>query len=116
MGRYCKRIGRIPAWLDWYPCRAGRAGRCGLCIFSAQLTAKKNHKANYDAIRTLNLLAGWTVVGWIVAMVWATAKDDTREMREIPKPAASNPEADEIAREFAEFLKTRRQSLAKVDC
>jgi hypothetical protein len=30
------------------------------------------HKRNARAIFTLNLLAGWTLVGWIVAMVWAT--------------------------------------------
>lgn len=30
-----------------------------------------NRKANRWAIFTLNLLAGWTIVGWIVAMVWA---------------------------------------------
>jgi hypothetical protein len=26
------------------------------------------------SIATLNVLAGWTLVGWIVAMVWAVTK------------------------------------------
>jgi hypothetical protein len=33
---------------------------------------RKHHRA--WAIFTLNLLLGWTVVGWIVAMVWATTR------------------------------------------
>jgi hypothetical protein len=45
--------------------------------FLPSITAKRNHKANYNAIRTLNILTGWTLVGWVVAMVWATAKDNT---------------------------------------
>jgi hypothetical protein len=74
--------------------------------FLPSIVAKRNRKANYRAIRTLNLLAGWTFIGWVVAMVWATAKDDKRE---IPQ-TAPNPETEELARQFAEFLKSRKQS------
>jgi|SRR5277367_793125 len=28
-------------------------------------------KPNFTAILLLNLLAGWTVIGWIIALVWA---------------------------------------------
>jgi hypothetical protein len=45
--------------------------------FLPTLTAKRNHKANYKAILTLNILTGWTFIGWVVAMVWATSKDHT---------------------------------------
>lgn len=34
-----------------------------------------NHKRNKWAIFTLNLLAGWTIVGWVVAMVWAVTSE-----------------------------------------
>jgi len=40
--------------------------------------AESRHKRNIWAIFTLNLLLGWTVVGWIAAMVWALTYDDTR--------------------------------------
>lgn len=43
--------------------------------FLPTLQAYISKKKNKAAILTLNLLAGWTVIGWIVAMVWATAKD-----------------------------------------
>ena len=32
-------------------------------------------KKTLTAIIVLNLLTGWTVIGWIVALVWATTKD-----------------------------------------
>ncbi len=34
----------------------------------------KNRKQK-KAIFTLNLLTAWTVVGWIIAMVWANVED-----------------------------------------
>lgn len=32
-------------------------------------------KRNFWAILTLNLLLGWTVIGWIVALVWGMTND-----------------------------------------
>jgi len=32
-------------------------------------------KANGVAIFVLNLLLGWTLVGWVVSLVWALTKD-----------------------------------------
>lgn len=32
-------------------------------------------KKNRTAIFVLNLLLGWTIIGWIAALVWASAKD-----------------------------------------
>lgn len=32
-------------------------------------------KKNVGAIFALNLLLGWTIVGWVVALVWALCKD-----------------------------------------
>jgi ABC-type transport system involved in cytochrome c biogenesis permease component len=34
-------------------------------------------KKNTLAILTLNLLLGWTVLGWIIALVWAVTKDNS---------------------------------------
>lgn len=33
-------------------------------------------KRNAAAIFVLNLLLGWTLVGWVVALVWALTKDE----------------------------------------
>jgi len=32
-------------------------------------------KRNRNAIFILNLLLGWTLIGWIVALIWASTKD-----------------------------------------
>lgn len=32
-------------------------------------------KKNRAAIFVLNLLLGWTVIGWIIALIWATTRD-----------------------------------------
>lgn len=40
-------------------------------------------KRNAGAIFVLNLLLGWTVIGWIVALVWALTVDSA--------PQAQNP-------------------------
>lgn len=29
------------------------------------------NKSNFNAILVLNLLVGWTFIGWVVALVWA---------------------------------------------
>lgn len=33
------------------------------------------NKRNSGAILTLNLLLGWTFIGWVVALVWAMTHD-----------------------------------------
>lgn len=32
-------------------------------------------RKNRRAIVTLNIVGGWTVIGWIVALVWAMSED-----------------------------------------
>lgn len=34
------------------------------------------NKKNANAICMLNLLLGWTVLGWIVALIWSMTKDE----------------------------------------
>ena len=34
----------------------------------------RNHN-NLNAILVTNLLLGWTIIGWIAAMIWAHTKD-----------------------------------------
>jgi hypothetical protein len=44
----------------------------GLMIyfFPSYMAFKRNHK-NFVAILALNLLTGWSFVGWVIALVWA---------------------------------------------
>ena len=38
--------------------------------------AVRRGKRNATAIGALNILLGWTVIGWVVAFVWALTEDD----------------------------------------
>ena len=40
------------------------------------VAVKRDHR-NTAAIAILNLFLGWTLLGWVVSLVWAVA-DDTR--------------------------------------
>jgi len=43
--------------------------------FVPAMLAGMNGHRNLSAITMLNLLLGWTVIGWIVALVWACTKE-----------------------------------------
>ncbi len=43
--------------------------------FLPYLTALQNKKRDSKAIGVLNLFLGWTIIGWVIALVWATTKD-----------------------------------------
>jgi hypothetical protein len=48
----------------------------GFCLyFLPTIVAIARHKTNLPAILLLNLLLGWSVIGWIVALVWALSAD-----------------------------------------
>ncbi|MTI82366.1 MAG: superinfection immunity protein [Firmicutes bacterium] len=38
------------------------------------IASKRNHK-NFSAILVLNLLLGWTFLGWVGSIVWALTKE-----------------------------------------
>lgn len=43
--------------------------------FTPSLIAFKKNKSNSSAIFLLNLFAGWTIICWIIAAVWASSVD-----------------------------------------
>jgi hypothetical protein len=45
--------------------------------FLPTIIACKKKKVNTLAILALNLLLGWTLIGWIVALIWSLAKDNS---------------------------------------
>ncbi len=44
--------------------------------FLPSIVAKSRKKVNTGSIFVLNLFLGWTLLGWVVALVWAVAKDN----------------------------------------
>jgi hypothetical protein len=47
--------------------------------FVPSIIALARHKRQTLAIFLLNLFAGWTVIGWIGALIWAAIKEKTEE-------------------------------------
>ena len=50
--------------------------------FVPALTAKYRKHPGQDGILVLNLFLGWTVLGWVIALVWAMS-------RPVPPPPAT---------------------------
>lgn len=46
-----------------------------ILYFLPAMIAYQNKKRNKVAITVLNVFAGWTILGWIAALVWAVKKD-----------------------------------------
>ena len=45
-----------------------------LYFLPAIISASRGKHSNRSAILALNLLLGWTLIGWVVALVWALAQ------------------------------------------
>ena len=50
--------------------------------FIPTLVAHSNKKDDTIAIFLLNLLLGWTFLGWVIALVWAATKDKKQKTNE----------------------------------
>lgn len=48
---------------------------CIALYFLPTIVAASRHKRSENAIVALNLLLGWTVIGWIGALIWALSAD-----------------------------------------
>lgn len=68
--------------------------------FLPYLIANSKGHDQETAIFILNLFAGWTIIAWIVALVWAFTR---KKVWTAPQPSLSN--ADEIAK-FKQLLDT----------
>lgn len=51
-----------------------------LFYFIPALVAQNNNHTQTGAIFALNLFLGWTLLGWVVAFVWACSKSEPKEV------------------------------------
>lgn len=56
-----------------------------LVYFLPSIVAWDKGHANLAAIVILNLLLGWTFVGWVVALVWAMSKPAVITVVSVPE-------------------------------
>ena len=52
-----------------------------LVYFAPSFNASARKHKNKDAIFALNLLAGWTFIGWIIATVWSYTSNVEKESK-----------------------------------
>ena len=62
-----------------------------LCLyFLPTIIAAARKKTNLMAIFLVNLFLGWSVIGWVVALVWAVSTERVDQMRFSHPIAAAN--------------------------
>ena len=54
--------------------RTALAAAAALYLLPSALALARHHR-NLGAVVALNTFAGWTIVGWVIALVWAVYKD-----------------------------------------
>lgn len=74
-----------------------------LFYFLPVIIADKRGHPNWTTIGALNLLAGWTILGWIAALIWACAGNT--EGRPTPKTHVKCPDCAELVRKEAKKCK-----------
>jgi len=47
----------------------------GTIYFLPTIAAYHAKKRNREAIALLNFFLGWTMIGWLIALIWAATKD-----------------------------------------
>ena len=65
-----------------------------LLYFLPSIVAYNNRKENLTSIVILNVLLGWSFIGWVVAIVWAVSKNKTTSI--ISPSITKTSDADEI--------------------
>lgn len=68
---------------------------CFALYFIPALVAFGNNHPQTSAIFALNLFLGWTLLGWVIALVWACVKSEEKETKTVINKINSSA-ADEI--------------------
>jgi len=64
--------------------------------FLPTIIAVMRQKSNTGSIFALNLFLGWSLIGWVVSMIWALSSDDVRTQTVIVNHAPPAP-ADPVS-------------------
>jgi hypothetical protein len=94
----------------------------GLAIyFVPTIVARTRGHRNAMAIGVLNLLLGWMLVPWVIALVWACLADQARaEVLDAQQPRAPrvpppSRSAEQLAREAASIRRENHRCCARRD-
>lgn len=82
-----------------------------IIYFLPTLIANGNRKRNAEAIAILNLLLGWTVLGWLVALIWGCTKD----AKPVTKEIIMKPKEKTITQKIEELTELKDKGLITQD-
>lgn len=51
-----------------------------IAYFIPSLVANNNEHPQTSAITMLNLFLGWTLLGWVIALIWACCKPEQKQV------------------------------------
>ena len=68
-----------------------------IIYFLPLIVASLRQHPSAVAIAALDLLAGWTVLGWLAALVWSLSATVTKTTTDSPKPASSASDLYKLA-------------------
>ena len=83
----------------------------GAVYFLPAIIGRK--KANATSITLLNLFLGWTLVGWVIALVWATSNDAPvqRVIVQQPQPTPAPTNTVSVADELEKLVRLRESGI-----
>jgi predicted membrane channel-forming protein YqfA (hemolysin III family) len=82
-------------------------GALVVVYFIPTLVASFRERRNTTAIFVLNLFLGWTLLGWVAALVWAFVDDRSTEVHDVrssPKPPLIEPGRRMTRKEKIEYM------------
>lgn len=68
-----------------------------LCYFVPALIAYFRHHRKRNVILVLNLLTGWTAIGWVISAVWSSTPDVEQRRAEPIRALQNHPERRKLA-------------------
>lgn len=69
----------------------------GICFyFIPSIIAVLRMKKNMIAILALNFFLGWSLIGWVISLVWSLSSDSKPAKIIVNQPASSQPKEDNL--------------------
>ena len=85
-------------------------------MFPAYFAQSRGHR-NSDSIATFNLFLGWTLIGWVGALIWAQNDFDRSKQKETPyqmaKPYLKKFKDSKKVRRLLSDLKIKFKNITK---
>lgn len=76
-----------------------------LLYFLPSLIAGRRNHNNLNSLVALNILLGWTLIGWVAALIWSLANGSTKPTVQAPPPPAEEVAIEVKPSRFSALLR-----------